>query len=245
MDRFPAQLEERHDSVRAALPGTIQHWNLNLNPPHTRNSGYLRTKHYDSSATYLHAAIDQSLRRLQTDYLDLFLVHRPDPLVAFDEIADAAERLLASGKIRAFGVSNFSARQFDLLQAKTALCVNQIELSPFAADALQDAMLETLALANASAMVWSPLGGGRLFSESDPAAVRVREAMKLIQVKVGASSWLEIAYAWIFRLPGEPYLVTGSRRLDALREALNGLALTLSREDWFAILEAARGQPVD
>ncbi|MGU7773780.1 aldo/keto reductase [Burkholderia sp. MR1-5-21] len=203
------------------------------------------TKHYDAEAGYLRNAVDQSLKRLQTDYLDLFLIHRPDPLVGLDEIAGAAEHLLASGKIRAFGVSNFSARQFDLLRATVPLCVNQIEFSPFQVGALGDAMFETLAQANASAMVWSPLGGGRLFSAVDPVAKRVRGAMKAIQLKTGAASWLEVAYAWVFRLPGEPYLITGSRRPDAMRDALNGLSLALAREDWFAILEAARGRPVD
>lgn len=208
------------------------------------SAGGVQTKHYDSDAVYLRNAVDQSLARLQTDYLDLFLIHRPDPLACMSEIADVAQALAKEGKIRAFGVSNFSVRQFDLLRAKTALVTNQVECSPFATAAVESDMFAVLSQAAVSPMIWSPLGGGRLFSETDPAAVRVRAAMKAIQQQCGADSWLAIAYAWIFRLPGTPYVIMGSRREEALRDALEGLQLQLDKEHWYAILEAVRGVPV-
>ncbi|MBN3849571.1 aldo/keto reductase [Paraburkholderia sp. Ac-20342] len=205
------------------------------------SAGGVRTKHYDSGAGYLRGAVEGSLKRLKTDYLDLFLIHRPDLLACMDEVAQVAQVLKEEGKIRAFGVSNFSVRQFDLLRTKTAVATNQIEFSPFASAAMQEDMFAVLSQAAVSPMIWSPLGGGRLFSETDPVAARVRTVMQSIQQQCGAHSWLAVAYAWIFRLPGCPYVITGSRREDALRDALEGLQLELQREQWYEILEAARG----
>jgi predicted oxidoreductase len=208
------------------------------------NSQGVRIKHYDTSATYLRASVEQSLVRLKTDYLDLFLIHRPDPLACLGEIAEVAQALKQQGKIRAFGVSNYSPQQFDLLHARTALSTNQFECSPFETGAVESGMFSALAQADVSPMIWSPLGGGRLFSETDPVAVRVRETMKSVQQNLAASSWQAVAYAWLFRLPGTPYVIAGSRRKEALLDALEGVKLMLSREHWFAILEAARGQAV-
>jgi predicted oxidoreductase len=205
--------------------------------------GDVRTKHYDSSGSYLRDAVERSLARLKTDYLDLFLIHRPDSLASMKEIADVARELKTQGKIRAFGVSNFSTRQFELLDAKTALATNQIEFSPFETSALDSDMFAVLAHAAASPMIWSPLGGGRLFSETDPVAARVRAVMQSIQQQCGVRSWLAVAYAWVFRLPGMPYVVMGSQREEALHDALAGLQLKLDREQWYAVLEAARGRP--
>ncbi|MBN3763482.1 aldo/keto reductase [Burkholderia sp. Ac-20365] len=201
-------------------------------------------KYYDSSSGYLREACEESLKRLKTDHLDLFLIHRPDSLSSTDDIARAAQTLMEQGKIRAFGVSNFSTRHFELLHAKTSLATNQIEFSPFEPGALDSAMFESLAQANVSPMIWSPLGGGRLFSETDEVARRVRDVMTELQHKHGASNWLAIAYAWIFRLPCVPYVISGSRRIESIQTALDGLKIDLSRQDWYAILEAARGQPV-
>jgi predicted oxidoreductase len=157
---------------------------------------------------------------------------------------EVAQTLKQAGKIRAFGVSNFSMQQFDLLHARTALSTNQFECSPFETGAVESGMFAALAQGAVSPMIWSPLGGGRLFSETDSVAIRVREVMKFIQHESGASSWQAVAYAWLFRLPGTPYVIAGSRRREALLDALEGAKLQLSRQHWFAILEAARGQPV-
>jgi len=201
-------------------------------------------KYYDSAPAYLREAVEQSLRRLATDYLDLFLIHRPDSLMDIDDIALAAQSLVEQGKIRAFGVSNFSVRQFELLHERTALATNQIEFSPFETGALDGDMFAVLAQAKVPPMIWSPLGGGRLFSEADEAARRVRGVMAGLRPKYGAASWLEIAYAWIFRMPGAPYAIVGSRRLDSVQAAIDGRRIRLDRQDWYAILEAARGRPV-
>jgi predicted oxidoreductase len=210
----------------------------------TASVGDGEIKYYDSDSGYLREAVEQSLKRLKTDYLDLFLIHRPDSLASSDDIAFAAQTLVEQGKIRAFGVSNFSTRQFELLHARTALATNQIEFSPFELGPLDNDMFAVLSQAKVAPMIWSPLGGGRLLAETDEAARRVRDVMAGLQRKYGAASWLSIVYAWIFRLPCAPYVVSGSRRLESVRAAVDGLSIELSRPDWYAILEAARGRPV-
>ncbi|GGD78680.1 aldo/keto reductase [Caballeronia grimmiae] len=212
--------------------------------PRGSSAGAVGVKHYDTSRVYLQAAVERSLQRLKTDYLDLFLIHRPDHLANNDEIADAAESLIQQGKIRAFGVSNFTPRQFDSLRAKIALATNQIEFSPFELQALDDDVFTALSAAAVSPMIWSALGGGRLFSETDELAVRLRQELTTLAEKYNAPSWISIAYAWIFTLPCAPYVLVGSRRVESLQQALDGLGVRLNREDWYAILEAARGKPV-
>jgi predicted oxidoreductase len=212
--------------------------------PRGSSAGAVGVKHYDTSRAYLQASVERSLQRLKTDHLDLFLIHRPDHLANNDEIADAAESLIRQGKIRAFGASNFTTRQFDSLRAKVPLATNQIEFSPFELQALDDDVFTALSSAAVSPMIWSALGGGRLFSETDELALLLRRELITLAEKYNASSWVSIVYAWIFTLPCAPYLLVGSRRVESLQQALDGLRITLSREDWYAVLEAARGKPV-
>jgi predicted oxidoreductase len=204
-----------------------------------------RVKHYDSSAAHLRASVERSLRALKSEYIELYLLHRPDPLMDADELAREIEQLVQEGKIGAFGVSNFSARDFDALHARIPLATNQIELSPFQSDAIEDGTLTAMSSAHVSPMIWSPLGGGRLFDPADETAARVRESLQKIQRERGVESWVSIAYAWIFRLPSRPIAIAGTRRIEGVRDAVRALDIELTREEWFAIWEAARGRAVD
>lgn len=204
-----------------------------------------QVKHYDSSEAHLRRSVDQSLRALRRDRLDVFLLHRPDPLLDSEELAGAAEELIKEGKIGAFGVSNFSARQFDWLNERVPLATNQISLSPFDRSPLENDQLTALSQSGVTPMIWSPLGGGRLFDSADRTSERVRAAMKLIQQERGLQDWVQVAYAWVFRLPIRPIVLTGTRRIEGIRDALQGAELQLRRNEWFSILEAACGRPVD
>ena len=204
-----------------------------------------RVKHYDSSAAHVRASVERSLRALKSERIELFLLHRPDPLLDEDEFAHEIERLVTAGKIGAFGVSNFSAREFDSLRARIPLATNQIELSPFHLAPVEDGTLVAMKQARVTPMIWSPLGGGRLFDESDAAAMRVRDVLQAIQRERGARSWVSVAYAWVFRLPSRPIVIAGTRRIEGMRDAVEALDIELTREEWFAIREAARGTAVD
>jgi predicted oxidoreductase len=202
-----------------------------------------RIKHYDSSAEHIVTSVERSLRALATDHLDVLLLHRPDPLMDADEVASAFEQLRAAGKVRAFGVSNFTPAQFELLASRTALVTNQVELSPLALGTLFDGTLEHCQRLRVRPMIWSPLAGGRLFTDDDATALRVREALASLASQHGVSP-ATVAYAWLLRHPSAPLPIVGSRRSEALDEAVRALSLSLDRQSWYELLLAATGKNV-
>ncbi|NMM27234.1 MAG: oxidoreductase [Glaciimonas sp.] len=207
-----------------------------------KHPGY-QLKHYDTSRAHIIASVERSLSNLRTDYLDLLLIHRPDPLLEADEVAEAFRLLQQAGKVRHFGVSNFTPAQFDLLASRFPLVTNQLELSTIHHDALQDGTLDQCQRLSIAPMIWSALAGGRLFSEHSPRAQRVRVALAAIAAELGVSE-AAIAYAWILRHPARPLILTGSHRIDAMREAVTATRIGLSRAQWFAIWSAATGSEV-
>jgi predicted oxidoreductase len=202
-----------------------------------------RLKSYDTSAAHLIASVDNSLRALQTDRLDLLLIHRPDPLMHPAEIAEVVARLQMAGKVRAFGVSNFTPSQFALLNAAVPLATNQIELHPLHRAPLHDGTLDQLVGLGLRPMVWSPLAGGRLFTGTAPDALRVRATLDDIARRHGVTP-ATVAYAWLLRHPSRPRPLVGSQRIEALDEALAAQALTLDAETWHAIWSAGEGAEV-
>ena len=202
-----------------------------------------RIKSYDSSRAHVLASVDASLRALHTDHLDLLLIHRPDALMDPDALAETFAQLRAAGKVAHFGVSNHGPAQLAMLHRRYALATHQIEFSPLQLQALADGTLDQCVDLGLRPMIWSPLAGGRLFTADDERARAVRAALQRLALQYGTSI-ATIAFAWILRHPARPLPVTGSQRIDALREAWAALALPLSAEDWYAVLEAARGHAV-
>lgn len=202
-----------------------------------------RVKSYDTSHAHVVASVEASLRALRTDRIDLLLIHRPDALMDPAALARTFEALKAAGKVLHVGVSNHAPSQLALLQRFHALAAHQVEFSPLQPAALDDGTLDQCLMLGLRPMAWSPLGGGRLFASDAAAAVRLRDALASLGARHGVSP-STLAYAWILRHPSAPLPVTGSGRSDRLREAVDALALELPAEDWYAVLEAARGAPV-
>lgn len=202
-----------------------------------------RVNHYDTSAAYVRTQVERSLLNLNTDRLELVLIHRPDYLMDAAALADTFSALTREGKVAHWGVSNHSTSQFALLQQHHPLTTHQLELSPLALQALDDGTLDQAQQLGLRPMVWSPLGGGRLFTGDDDQATRVREAMQPIAARLGVSL-ATLAYAWILRHPSRPHPITGTGRVDGLREALAALDVTLDAEDWYAIWTASKGHSV-
>ncbi|HYD78528.1 MAG TPA: aldo/keto reductase [Paucimonas sp.] len=202
-----------------------------------------RLQHYDTGRDHILASVDNSLRQLRTDYIDLLLIHRPDPLMDADEIASAFATLQQAGKVRHFGVSNFTAPQFELLASRFPLVTNQIELSPLHLTPLHDGTLDQCQRLSVAPMIWSALAGGRLFAEHSQQAERVRQALVEIATEYNTSP-TTIAYAWVLRHPANPLLLTGSRRILATREAVAATQIALTREQWFAVWSASTGTTV-
>jgi len=200
-------------------------------------------QHYDTSASHIVASAENSLRQLGTDHLDLLLIHRPDPLMDFDEIAGAFERLRQAGKVQHFGVSNFSRHQFECLNRRIPLATNQLEFSPLCVAPLFDQTFDGLQDLGVAPMIWSPLAGGRLFSRDDADGSRVRAAIQQVADEL-QRPFGSVVFAWIMQLPSRPLPLTGSGRIQAVAEAVEATQFSLSRSQWFAILRAARGHDV-
>jgi predicted oxidoreductase len=200
-------------------------------------------KSYDSSPAHVLASVDASLRALRTDHIDVLLMHRPDLLMDPGALADTFGRLRAAGKVAHFGVSNHAPGQLAMLHRRFPLVTQQIEFSPLQMRALADGTLEQCVDLGLRPMIWSPLAGGRLFSDRSEHTQRVRGVLQALADTHGVSL-TTMTYAWVLRHPSRPLPITGSRRVEALREAVAALALNLSAEDWYSVWQASVGHEV-
>lgn len=204
-----------------------------------------RVKHYNSSAGYIRASVEQSLKNFRTDYIDLLLIHRPDPLMDAEETAGALDKLVKEGKVKFIGVSNFSISQIELLQSKlkSTLVTNQVECSLLHTDPIFDGTLDHAQKNSYLPLIWSPLGGGELFSGNSDAVYRLQKTLHELSQKYDAAAD-QVALAWLIKHPSSPLPITGTGRLDRLAGAAGATELELDRQDWFKLLEAARGMEV-
>jgi predicted oxidoreductase len=200
-------------------------------------------KSYDSSRAHVIASVENSLRVLHTDRIDLLLIHRPDWLMDPDELAATFNELRTAGKVLHVGVSNHSASQFAMLQRRVPLATNQVEFSPLRMGALADGTLDQAVDLGLPPMIWSPLAGGRLVGGDDAQALRVRRVLEALGREHGVSV-ATMAYAWIRRHPSRPIPITGSGRIEALREAVAALDVSISAEDWYRVWQASMNQEV-
>ncbi|ELY3772482.1 aldo/keto reductase family oxidoreductase [Cronobacter dublinensis] len=200
--------------------------------------------HYITDRAHITHSAENSLRLLNTDVLDLLLIHRPDPLMDADEIAEAFLALHKSGKVRHFGVSNFTPAQFSLLQSRLpfTLATNQVEISPVHQPLLLDGTLDLLQQLRIRPMAWSCLGGGRLFSDERYAPLRAE--LQQVAEETGAETPEQVVYAWVMRLPSRPLAIIGSGKIERVKNAVGALSLELSRQQWFRIRKAALGYDV-
>ena len=200
-----------------------------------------RIKHYNYSKDYIIWSVEQSLKNLQTEYLDLLLLHRPSPLMHSDEIAEAVNQLKKQGKIQEFGVSNFTPLQTDLIKSKVEVSVNQIEVSLTQFSAMLDGSLDHMRLHNILPMAWSPLGD--YFKEETSQNDRINEELRNLCKKYQASE-NQILLAWLYNHPSGIIPVIGTTNEERIKEAIQAQSIQLETEDWFALLVASQGHKV-
>ncbi|BCL42581.1 aldo/keto reductase [Enterobacter roggenkampii] len=200
--------------------------------------------HYITDSAHIIKSAERSLVNLATDRIDLLLIHRPDPLMDADEVAEAFLNLHQSGKVRHFGVSNFTPAQFALLQSRLpfTLATNQVEISPVHQPLLLDGTLDQLQQLRIRPMAWSCLGGGRLFNDDE--FQPLRNELDTIARELNAESIEQVVYAWILRLPSKPLPIIGSGKIERVRSALAAEELQMTRQQWFRIRKAALGYDV-
>lgn len=201
-----------------------------------------RVKYYDTSAAHITASVEASLTDMGTDHVDLLLIHRPDPLIDPDETGPALDALVASGKVRAVGVSNFRPWDFSLLQSsmENNLVTNQIEMSLLATDIFVNGDLAYLQERMVPPMAWSPLGGGRLMDGSKP---ELLAALKRIGTEHGVDE-TAVAVAWLLRHPAAIMPVMGTNSLDRIAKIADATKLEMDRQTWFELYTLAIGREV-
>lgn len=207
-------------------------------PSDTRN---YQLKHYDYSAQYIIWSVENSLKNLQTDYLDLFLLHRPSPLMQTDEIAKAIDALKTQGKIKSFGVSNFTNSQTELLQKNIKIAYNQIQFSATHFNAMTDGSLDYMQTNNIVPMAWNPLGS--VFKEDSEQTRRLKKLLADLVIKYDVSSDI-LLLAWILKHPSKVIPVVGTVNLSRIPHLKKALSLSLSVEDWFSIWTESMGNRV-
>ncbi len=201
-------------------------------------------KHYDTSKEHIIQSVETSLKNLHTDYLDLLLIHRPDPLLNPQEVAETFSQLKQSGKVLHFGVSNFKSAQLEMFQqyVPDPLVTNQIELSLFNNTHFFDGTVDTLMKHRISPMAWSPLGGGKHFTAyGQQEAVESRLEMLVVKYQCTVS---QLLLAWLLNHPSGIVPILGTTKPHRIKEGAHALAVKLDRQDWFAMLKLVTGNDV-
>jgi len=200
-----------------------------------------KIKHYDYSKSHIISSAEQSLKNLKTDYLDLFLLHRPSPLMQVDEIAEAIEKLKTEGKILDFGVSNFTPSQTDLIQTKTKINYNQIQFSVTHFEAMLDGSLDHMKINGIQPMCWSPLG--TVFRKEDDKSSRIKNLAEQFSLKYDVEIDV-LLLAWILKHPLGILPVFGTADKTRIAKLMKAARIEMELEDWFAFWTESAGKPV-
>ncbi len=198
--------------------------------------------YYNSSKKKIIEEVENSLKRLETEFVDLLLVHRPDPLADPAETAEALEQLVREGKALHVGVSNFTPSQISMLQSYMSipLVTNQVELSVKSVENFFSGILDDAFIRRIPLMAWSPLGGGSVFTGTDEQAVRLRDVVGQIAKERG-TAMDAIMYAWLYVHPVRIAAIMGTMNMSRMKTAVEGQSIALSYDEWYRILAASRG----
>ena len=206
-----------------------------------KNRNY-QIKSYNYSKEHIIKSVEKSLENLQTDYLDILLLHRPSPLMNPGEIAETFDELREQKKVRHFGVSNFTPSQFELINDAFPLVTNQVEISINHTDAFYNGTLDQMLLKKLRPMAWSVMGN--YFTQPSAQNARIKKVLDELCTKYGAEE-NHILLAFLFLHPAQILPVIGTSKEQTIKDLKKSLDLKLDREDWFRLLEAVEGKEVD
>ncbi|MBK78349.1 MAG: aldo/keto reductase [Flavobacteriaceae bacterium] len=201
----------------------------------------LKVKYYDYSKDHIRFSVENSLKNLKTDYLDVLLLHRPSPLMNPKEISEEIDKLKEEGKIKSFGVSNFTNSQIKFISKETKVLWNQIEFSLTNNHPMIDGTLDYLQENNIGVMAWSPLGS--FFKEKNEKQKRITILFNELSEKYNCTHD-QLLLAWILKHPANIYPVLGSTNPNRLKLAVNAIKINLEIDDWFLILKASDGKKI-
>jgi predicted oxidoreductase len=236
--------------------------------PGVREKIYIATKvgirpgYYEHDPAYIRQSLHGSMDRMGIDYVDLYQIHRPDPLSHPAETAEVLDALVDEGLVRAIGVSNYYPQQTLALKQylKAPIVSNQISISLTRLDPIYegaaggdgDGVLDQCLQFGITPLAYSPLGGGWLSGHREvpvdhkdaPRLTRILDALKELAPSYGDATPGQLATAWLLRHPAKIVPLVGSNNPDHIREAAAGANIELSRQDWYKLWVAARGEPV-
>ena len=198
-----------------------------------------KVHHYNYTKEYIINSVQHSLRNLQTDYLDVLLLHRPSPLMNPYEISEAIHYLKNKGMIRSFGVSNFTPSQLSMIDRQISVEINQIEVSLTHYDSLYNGQLDQCIEKKILPMSWSPLGTG-LKKENPLLTLTLERLAKKYGIEVS-----QVLIAWLVKHPAGILPVVGTTQKERIKQALDASKIDLELEDWFDLLEATRGHKIE
>jgi predicted oxidoreductase len=200
-----------------------------------------KIKHYDYSKEYIIWSVEESLKKLKTDYVDVFLLHRPSPLMQTDEIAEAVEKLKSEGKIVDFGLSNFTNSQTELIRQKTEISYNQVQFSATHFEAMTDGSLDYMQTHGIRPLSWNPLG--TVFREDTKKTRRLKKLLADLMHKYGYGSDT-LLLAWILKHPAGVIPIAGTVNIARIQALMRAVELEMDKEDWFAIWTESMGDDV-
>ena len=209
----------------------------------TPNRPKHQVKSYDATKAHIIWSAENALKQLGVDVLDVLLIHRPDYLMDIYEVAEAAEQLKRQGKIKAFGVSNFTYNQFELLNSCTPLITNQLEISLLHRNAFEDGRLLQCMKLGIAPTAWSPFGGGAIFSETAEDLQPIKKGLQQLGEIYNASAD-QILLAFLLKHPSGIIPILGSTKIARIKTAKAALDISLTHEDWYKLWESAIGQEI-
>lgn len=202
-----------------------------------------RVKYYDYSKEYIRFSVEQSLEKLHIKSLDVLLFHRPSPLMNPKEMALACNELKSEGKVKHFGVSNFTHTQMEMLGNEMELVTNQVEAHPLHLTPYLDGTFDLNVKLGISPMIWSPLAGGRIFNPSSESEKRVFEKLSELSKKYEQPIDV-LVYSWLLRHPSNPVIVIGTNKPERILLTKKAKEVSWDIQDWFDVWSSSTGQEV-
>jgi len=203
-----------------------------------------RIKSYDSSKTHIIASVENSLKQLKTDYIDLLLLHRPDFLMNPDEVATAFNQLKDQGKVKEFGVSNFTASQFEMLNNRFPLVTNQVEISILKLDTFTDGTLDQCLKHQLRPMAWSPFAGGQIFQTSEQENIQNIQTIGTRLAQKYEVALDQIILAWLLKHPAGIQPILGTSKLKRIQAAVDASTVEMTKEEWYELWQASTGTEI-
>lgn len=197
-----------------------------------------RTRFYDSSPEHINKSVERSLQNLGTDYIDILLLHHPDPLMDADETASALTTLVKRGIVKHVGVANFTVHQHQLLQSRLSIPIitNHLELNLLNVKSITDGTIDFIKQQYSRPLAWSPLAGGRLEDKNDESTFNIRSTLKRIATNYGINEE-QLAIAWLLKLGALP--IVGTNSITRIKNATTAVDVNLYKQDWYEIYFSA------